>query len=392
VEKTMSAEAQQTQQSTNNKKKRKGALIILAVVFAVIGIAWLVYWFMVLRHFQETDDAYVAGNQVQVMAQVSGSVNKVWFDNTDRVRKGDVLVTLDKTDAEQAFEKAQTALATSVRQTHQLIINGKQYQATIELQKTALAQAQADLKRREPLGAANLIGREDLQHARDAVATAQAQLDVAVQQYNANQAAILNTSLENQPAVKQNAAEVRDAWLALQRTEIVSPVDGFVAQRSVQVGSQIATTTPLLAVVPEKNLWVDANFKEAQLADVRIGQPATVTSDIYGDDVVYHGKVVGLDMGTGSAFSLLPAQNATGNWIKVVQRLPVRIELNADEVARHPLRIGLSTLVNIDTTHKDGSVLATSVRSKPAYESSALALDLAPVNRLIADIIHANAG
>ena len=388
----MSAEAQQTQQSTNNKKKRKGALIILAVVFAVIGIAWLVYWFMVLRHFQETDDAYVAGNQVQVMAQVSGSVNKVWFDNTDRVRKGDVLVTLDKTDAEQAFEKAQTALATSVRQTHQLIINGKQYQATIELQKTALAQAQADLKRREPLGAANLIGREDLQHARDAVATAQAQLDVAVQQYNANQAAILNTSLENQPAVKQNAAEVRDAWLALQRTEIVSPVDGFVAQRSVQVGSQIATTTPLLAVVPEKNIWVDANFKETQLADVRIGQPATVTSDIYGDDVVYHGKVVGLDMGTGSAFSLLPAQNATGNWIKVVQRLPVRIELNADEVARHPLRIGLSTLVNIDTTHKDGSVLATSVRSKPAYESSALALDLAPVNRLIADIIHANAG
>lgn len=388
----MSAEAQQTQQSTNNKKKRKGALIILAVVFAVIGIAWLVYWFMVLRHFQETDDAYVAGNQVQVMAQVSGSVNKVWFDNTDRVRKGDVLVTLDKTDAEQAFEKAQTALATSVRQTHQLIINSKQYQATIELQKTALAQAQADLKRREPLGAANLIGREDLQHARDAVATAQAQLDVAVQQYNANQAAILNTSLENQPAVKQNAAEVRDAWLALQRTEIVSPVDGFVAQRSVQVGSQIATTTPLLAVVPEKNLWVDANFKETQLADVRIGQPATVTSDIYGDDVVYHGKVAGLDMGTGSAFSLLPAQNATGNWIKVVQRLPVRIELNADEVARHPLRIGLSTLVNIDTTHKDGSVLATSVRSKPAYESSALALDLAPVNRLIADIIHANAG
>ncbi|MEI2267088.1 multidrug efflux MFS transporter periplasmic adaptor subunit EmrA [Erwinia sp. CGal63] len=386
----MSAEAQQ--QPVNKKKKRKGALIVLAIIFAIAGIAWLAYWFIVLRHFQETDDAYVAGNQVQVMAQVSGSVNKVWFDDTDRVRKGDVLVTLNKTDAEQAFEKAQTALATSVRQTHQLIINGKQYQATIELQKTALAQAQADLKRREPLGAANLIGREDLQHARDAVATAQAQLDVAVQQYNANQAAILNTSLENQPAVKQSAAELRDAWLALQRTEIVSPIDGFVSRRSVQVGSQIATTTPLLAIVPEKNLWVDANFKETQLADVRIGQPATVTSDIYGDEVVYHGKVVGLDMGTGSAFSLLPAQNATGNWIKVVQRLPVRIELNPDEIARHPLRIGLSTLVKVDTSNKDGSVLASSVRQKPAYESDALALDLAPVNQLIADIIHANAG
>ena len=386
----MSAEAQQ--QPTNKKKKRKGALIVLAVIFAIAGLVWLAYWFIVLRHFQETDDAYVAGNQVQVMAQVSGSVNKVWFDDTDRVHKGDVLVTLDKTDAEQAFEKAQTALATSVRQTHQLIINGRQYQATIELQKTALAQAQADLKRREPLGAANLIGREDLQHARDAVATAQAQLDVAVQQYNANQAAIMDTSLENQPAVKQSAAELRDAWLALQRTEIVSPIDGYVSRRSVQVGSQIATTTPLLAVVPEKNLWVDANFKETQLADVRIGQPATVTSDIYGDDVVYHGKVVGLDMGTGSAFSLLPAQNATGNWIKVVQRLPVRIELNPDEIANHPLRIGLSTLVNIDTSNKEGGVLATSVRQKPAYASDALALDLTPVNKLIADIIHANAG
>ncbi|WP_147199441.1 multidrug efflux MFS transporter periplasmic adaptor subunit EmrA [Pantoea sp. CCBC3-3-1] len=389
----MSANAEMQQpQPANKKNKRKGALLLLAVLFVVIGVAWLVYWFLVLRHYQETDDAYVAGNQVQVMAQVSGSVNKVAFDDTDYVKKGDVLVTLDKTDAEQAFEKAQTALATSVRQTHQLIINGKQYQATIELQKTALVQAQADLKRREPLGAANLIGREDLQHARDAVATAQAQLDVAVQQYNANQAMILNTSLENQPAVKQSAAELRDAWLALQRTDVVSPINGYVSRRSVQVGSQISTSTPLLAIVPADNLWVDANFKETQLAKVRIGQPATVISDIYGDDVVYHGKVVGLDMGTGSAFSLLPAQNATGNWIKVVQRLPVRIELDPQEVAKHPLRIGLSTLVSVDTDNLEGGVLATSVRSTPAYESNALALDLAPVNQLIADIIHANAG
>ncbi|MGE9552256.1 multidrug efflux MFS transporter periplasmic adaptor subunit EmrA [Erwinia amylovora] len=386
------AEIQQPQQPANNKKKRKGALILLAVLFILIGAAWLIYWFMVLRHYQETDDAYVAGNQAQVMAQVSGSVNKVWFDNTDYVKKGDVLVTLDKTDAEQAFEQAQTALATSVRQTHQLIINGRQYQATIDLQKTALDQAQADLKRREPLGAANLIGKEDLQHARDAVATAKAQLEVAMQQYNANQAMILNTSLENQPAVKQSAAELRDAWLALQRTEVVSPIDGFISRRSVQVGSQISSTTPLLAVVPANNLWVDANFKETQLANVRIGQPATVTSDIYGDDVVYHGKVVGLDMGTGSAFSLLPAQNATGNWIKVVQRLPVRIALDPQEVAKHPLRIGLSTLVSVDTDNTDGAVLATSVRATPAYESNALALDLAPVNQLIADIIRANAG
>ncbi len=223
------------------------------------------------------------------------------------------------------------------------------------------------------------------------MATAKAQLDVAIQQYNANQAMILNTDLENQPAVKQSAAELRDAWLALQRTDIRSPMDGYVSRRSVQVGSQISTSTPLLAVVPATNLWVDANFKETQLAGVRIGQPATVISDIYGDDVEYHGKVVGLDMGTGSAFSLLPAQNATGNWIKVVQRLPVRIELDPQQVAQHPLRIGLSTLVKVDTQNKDGAALASNVRTQAAYESNALAIDLAPVNQLIADIVRANA-
>ena len=390
----MSANAENTtpQQPANKKGKRKSALLLLTLLFIIIAVAYGIYWFLVLRHVEETDDAYVAGNQVQIMAQVSGSVTKVWADNTDFVKKGDVLVTLDPTDAQQAFEKAQTALASSVRQTRQLMINSKQLQANIDVQKTALAQAQSDLNRRVPLGTANLIGREELQHARDAVATAKAQLDVAIQQYNANQAMILNTSLENQPAVQQSAAELRDAWLALQRTEIRSPMDGFVSRRSVQVGSQISTSTPLLAVVPATNLWVDANFKETQLAGVRIGQPVTVVADIYGDEVVYQGKVAGLDMGTGSAFSLLPAQNATGNWIKVVQRLPVRIELNQEDIARHPLRIGLSTLVKIDTTSKEGSALATSARQQAAYSSNALAIDLAPVNQLITDIVRANAG
>ena len=326
------------------------------------------------------------------MAQVSGSVTKVWADNTDYVKQGDVLVTLDATDAQQAFEKAQTALASSVRQTRQLMINGKQLQASIELQRTALAQAQTDLNRRVPLGNANLIGREELQHARDAVATAQAQLDVAIQQYNANQAMILDTRLEDQPAVKQAAAELRNAWLALQRTKIVSPITGYVSRRAVQPGAQISPTTSLMAVVPATGLWVDANFKETQLAHMRIGQTATVVSDLYGDEVKYTGKVVGLDMGTGSAFSLLPAQNATGNWIKVVQRLPVRIELDAKQLSDHPLRIGLSTLVNVDTTNRDGQVLSSQVRTSPAYESSARELDLQPVNTLIENIVKANAG
>ncbi|MBA0179802.1 multidrug efflux MFS transporter periplasmic adaptor subunit EmrA [Pectobacterium carotovorum] len=376
----------------NKKQQRKRVLSLLTFIFVVLGCAWLVYWFLVLRHHQSTDDAYVAGNQIQIMAQVSGSVTHVNVDNTDFVKQGQVLVELDPTDAQQAFERAKTGLANSVRQTHQLIINSKQYQANIELRQTELNKAQSDLSRREALGSANAIGREEVQHARDAVATAKAALEVARQQYQANQAMILDTPLEKQPAIQQASVEMRDAWLALQRTKIVSPINGYVSRRSVQIGARISSTSALMAVVPANHLWVDANFKETQLANMRIGQPATVIADIYGDDVVYQGKVVGLDMGTGSAFSLLPAQNATGNWIKVVQRLPVRIEIDPKQVAEHPLRIGLSALVNVDTANTEGSALAETSRTTPAYQSDALTLDLTPVNQEISAIIQANAG
>ena len=324
------------------------------------------------------------------MAQVSGSVTKVWADNTDYVKQGDVLVTLDATDAQQAFEKAQTALASSVRQTRQLMINGKQLQASIELQRTALAQAQTDLNRRVPLGNANLIGREELQHARDAVATAQAQLDVAIQQYNANQAMILDTRLEDQPAVKQAAAELRNAWLALQRTKIVSPITGYVSRRAVQPGAQISPTTSLMAVVPATGLWVDANFKETQLAHMRIGQTATVVSDLYGDEVKYTGKVVGLDMGTGSAFSLLPAQNATGNWIKVVQRLPVRIALDPHDMEKHPLRVGLSMFAKVDIRDTEGHLLPQKTVDAPRFTTDVYQNALDKADQMVAKILHDN--
>ncbi|WP_416261488.1 multidrug efflux MFS transporter periplasmic adaptor subunit EmrA [Gibbsiella quercinecans] len=387
------AETQATPQAPKNKKKtRKIAMLLLTGIFIIIAIAYLFYWLLVLRHFESTDDAYVAGNQVQIMAQVSGSVTDVNFDNTDFVKKGDVLASIEPTDAEQAFERAKTALANSVRQTHQLIINGKQYLANITLRQTQWQQAQTDLKRRIVLGNVDAIGREELQHARDAVETAKAQYDVAVQQYNANQAMVLNTPVAQQPQVLRAAAQLRDAWLALQRTKVRSPIEGFVSRRAVQVGQRITPSTSLMAVVPAHHIWVDANFKETQLENMRIGQVATVVSDMYGDNVKYSGKVVGIDMGTGSAFSLLPAQNATGNWIKVVQRLPVRIELNDREVAEHPLRIGLSALVTVDTQNRDGRVLADTVRTEPLYQTSALTLDLAPVNAIIADVIHANAG
>ncbi|CNC91774.1 multidrug resistance protein A [Yersinia frederiksenii] len=386
------AEAQIPQQPQNKKQQRKRVLLLLTVIFIMIGVAYLIYWFLVLRHHQETDNAYVSGNQVQIMSQVPGSVVSVNFENTDFVKSGDVLLTLDPTDAEQAYEQAKTALANSVRQTHQLMINSKQYQANIALKKTELSKAQSDLKRRVVLGSVDAIGREELQHARDAVESAQASLDVAIAQYNANQALVLNTPLEKQPAVEQAAAKLRDAWLSLQRTKVVSPITGFVSRRSVQVGAEIANGAPLMAVIPANEMWIDANFKETQLANMRIGQSATVVTDFYGDDVVYQGKVVGLDMGTGSAFSLLPAQNATGNWIKVVQRLPVRIALEPKQLAEHPLRIGLSSTVRVDTANTDGLVLAQTVRKDPAFVTDALSIDLAPVNQMISDIVHANAG
>lgn len=379
-------------QPNNKKRSRKLAMSLAATLFIAIGAGYAVYWFVALRHHQTTDDAYVAGNQVQVMSQIAGNVTAIYADNTDRVKKGDVLVMLDQTDARQAFERAQTALANSVRQTHQLIINNRQLKANIELKTTALNQALADLNRREALGKTGAIGREELQHARDAAASARAELEVAIQQYHSNNALVLGTPLEQHPSVLHASSQLRDAWLTLQRTKIVAPVDGYVSRRSVQVGAQITANTPLMVIVPAERVWVDANFKETQLANMRIGQPVKIISDFYGDDVVYKGTVAGLDMGTGSAFSLLPAQNATGNWIKVVQRLPVRIELDPQQVAQHPLRIGLSMDVTVDTANQEGNVLAQTPRNEVVYQTDALTYSLAPVDKLIAEIVRANAG
>ncbi|MEX5875158.1 multidrug efflux MFS transporter periplasmic adaptor subunit EmrA [Providencia hangzhouensis] len=386
-------EMQQTQTPQRNKKRqRKSALILLTLIFIIIGVGWGVYWYLVLRHYESTDNAYVAGNQVQIQSQVSGSVMTVNVDNTDFVTSGTVLVELDPRDAELALDKAKTELANSVRQTRQHMVNSRQLQANIEVKRSELNRLQNDLKRREVLGSSHVIGKEELQHAREAVVSAKAALDMAIEQYNANQAIVLNSSIEKQPAVEQAATQVRNAWLTLQRTKIVSPVDGYVSRRSVQVGSQITPSTPLMAIVPSNGMWIDANFKETQLADMRIGQPAKVITDFYGKDIVFNGTVVGLDIGTGSAFSLLPAQNASGNWIKVVQRLPVRIALDENQLEEHPLRIGLSTEVTVDTLDKNGKVLSKGMRDTPAYHTAALAVDMSPADKIVTEIINNNLG
>ncbi|AOM41633.1 multidrug efflux MFS transporter periplasmic adaptor subunit EmrA [Xenorhabdus hominickii] len=370
--------------------KRKPVLILVTFLFISAGLGYLAYWFTALRHYQTTDDAYVAGNQVQVMAQVSGSVTSIYAENTDFVRQGDILIQLDTVDAEHALERAKNILANSVRQTHQTIIDNEKLLANVALKQTQWQQAVEDLKRREHLGTTGAIAKENLSHARSHVQIAKSELDVARQKFRANKALIINTPLAQQPTIQLATTQLRDAWLTLQRTRIIAPVTGYISRRNVQVGSQIKNGTPLMVIVPTEQLWVDANFKEVQLANVRIGQPVTLISDFYGSDISYKGQVIGLDMGTGSAFSLLPAQNATGNWIKIVQRLPVRIELDARQLANHPLRIGLSMHVSVDTRNQDGEVLSKKPRQGSVYETNILSHDTEEIERLIDEIIHSN--
>ena len=377
--------------SSSNPARRKIWLAGTSLLFIVLLAGYLIYWFMVLRYQEYTDDAYVVGLQVPIVAQTTGNVTQVNFENTDLVHAGDVLVVLDKTNAELAYAQARHDLAATVRQTQELYFNRDQLGAVIAQKQVMLNQAQNDYARRSVLGQRGTISKEDLQHSREAVEEAQASLNASVQQLNATKALLKTTALADQPAVLQAADKVRDAWINLQRTEIRSPFTGYVSHRNVQVGAQVSPNASLMAIVPVEPVWIDANFKETQLSSVRIGQPVTITSDFYGDKVTFNGTVAGLDMGTGSAFSLLPAQNATGNWIKVVQRLPVRVELDTQQVARYPLRIGLSMNVTIETKNTDGPVLANVQRDTPAFKSDVLIPDLAPVNAVIAQIITDNA-
>lgn len=371
--------------------RRRLSLILLLGIFALAGGVYTYQWFTVLRHQQETDDAYVGGNTVQIAPQIAGSVTAIAADDTDTVQAGAVLVRLDPADASLALEKARTLLAETVRQTRRLMTETAQLTAVVTQRRTDLARAHGDLARRESLVKADAVTKEDLQHAREAVQASEAALRNAEEQLKANKTLLLDTPLAQQPAVERAATQLREAWLTLQRTNIVSPVTGQVARRSVQVGTRVAPGTPLMAVVPLNHVWVDANFKEVQLRDMRIGQPAVITADMYGSTVHYTGKVAGFAAGTGSAFALLPPQNASGNWIKVVQRVPVRIELDPAQVAQHPLRVGLSMLVKVDTTNTSGPVMASAPRQNAAYATTALEVDMREADAMIRQIITANA-
>jgi membrane fusion protein (multidrug efflux system) len=363
---------------------RKKALAAVAAVVALGAAAWGACYALVLSHYESTDNAYVQGNVVQITPQVGGTVLAINADDTDFVKAGQPLVTLDTADARVALDQAEAQLAQTVREVRTLFANNAALKAQIALREADVARARSDLvraqddvNRRAPLVASGAVGQEEFNHAdaqltaaKSAVAGAQSALQAAREQLAANQTLTDGTSVEQHPNVQRASARVREAYLALKRAALPAPVDGYVARRNVQVGQRVQAGSPLLTVVALDQLWVDANFKESQLQKLRIGQPVSLVADVYGRKVEYHGTVAGLGAGTGAAFALLPAQNATGNWIKVVQRVPVRVTLDPRQLAEHPLRVGLSMEVKVDVSEQGGRMLADAPRTQPVAQTT----------------------
>ena len=372
--------------------KRKRLIAVIVGVFALAGIGYATYWLTVGRYVETTDNAYVGGNVVQITPQVAGTVVAVGADDTQFVNAGQVLVRLDQADAEVALQQAEGNLAKTVRDVRNLFATTGQQRAIVAAREADVTKAQQDLARRERLATSGAVSREELEHARDAMRSAQAALTAARQQLAATSALVDRTTIERHPDVQKAAAQLKDAYLARARTALPAPISGFVSKRNVQLGQRVSPGTPLMAVVPLEQVWVDANFKEPQLANMREGQPVTLTADIYGNKVTYHGRISGFGAGTGAAFSLLPAQNATGNWIKIVQRVPVRVALDPNEVAQHPLQIGLSMEAKVDTHERGGERLPQIAQKAPEYKTNVFgSLDALAYQR-VHEIIAANEG
>ena len=387
----MSDQQTDTQTSSNNKsQQRKKGLSIFILLLLLIAIGSAAYWFFFIKGFEETEDAYVSGNQVMVSAQVAGNISKINVDNMDPVQAGDVLLELDDTNAKLSFEQAKSNLANAVRQVSQLNYTVKQLKSAVRANEITLAQAQGNLNRRMQLVKDGAIDKESFQHAKEAVELAKANLTTSQNQLGANQALLLDGPLSEQPQIQSAISNLKQAWLNLERTKIRSPIKGYVARRNAQVGQAVSVGGALMAVVTTDQMWLDANFKETQLTHMRIGQPVEIHFDLYGKDKTFNGKVVGIEMGTGSAFSLLPTQNATGNWIKVVQRVPVRIQLDPQQLAENPLRIGLSATVKVNVSDSKGETLRDQAPATTLYSTNVLQYDESAVNNLIESIIRDN--
>jgi membrane fusion protein (multidrug efflux system) len=354
-------------------RTRRRAFLILGVIVLIAAIVWAVFHFLLAKPEQETDDAYVAGDVVAITARDPGQITAIHADNTQTVKAGAPLLDLDPATADVALASAEAELARAVRATRADISKVSESGAGVVQARAQLSAATADYARRQGAAAQGAISGEELAHAADAVKVARANLNLALSQQAQSRSAVQGTDTSTNPAVLAAAAAYRRAAITRSHMHIVAPIDGVVAQRTVQLGQQVAPGTPLMAVVPLDKVWVDANFRETQLKDLRIGQPATITADMYGDDVVFHGHVIGVGAGSGNAFALLPPQNASGNWIKIVQRVPVRIGLDPRELTRNPLRVGLSVNATVDTANLGGQRLgraATQAYGRKATDGS----------------------
>lgn len=371
--------------------KRRVKLIALGLAASFGAAVYGGYWFLFARHHQSTDDAYVNGDLVQITSEVPGTVMALEADDTQGVERGQTLLTLDPADAQVAMSDAEARLARAVREVRTLFATAEELRARIADREIELQRAEDDYRRRSNLLKDGAVSSEELSHTKDTIAQMRANLSEAREQLNATTVQIDGTTVDTHPLVLTAEAAVRDAALALRRTRIFAPVAGVVARRSVQVGQRVAPGTALMAVVPLDDVWVDANFKEVQLKDMRVGQPVEVRADVYGGSVTYHGTLVGLSAGSGSAFALLPAQNASGNWIKIVQRVPVRIALDPEQLKAHPLRVGLSTTVTVDVRDTSGALIASQVRRVPIPVQPSLGDD-PDVQARIARILAANGG
>ncbi len=385
---------------------RKKALAAVAAAVVVAGIAYGIYWTLVLNHFESTDNAYVQGNVVQITPQVGGTVVAINADDTDHVKAGQLLVRLDPADARIALDQAEAQLAQTVREVRTLYANNSTLRAQIASRAADLARAQSDqaraqddVLRRSPLVATGAVGKEEFNHvaaqleaSKSGVAAAQSAVLAAREQLASNQTLTDGTAVEQHPNVLRAAGHVREAYLALKRADLLAPVDGFVAKRSVQLGQRVQAGAPLMSVIALNQVWVEANFKESQLQNLRIGQPVALAADVYGRRVEYRGSIEGLGAGTGSAFALLPAQNATGNWIKVVQRVPVRITLDPRDLAEHPLRVGLSMDARVDISKTDGRMLADAARASVVAQTSVFDQNDSAADAQVRRIIGANGG
>jgi len=391
---TQTTVAAERQPGDTRRRRLLTAVVISALV--ATGASCAFYRSDLMQQKEVTEDAYVEGNVVQVTSQVPGTVVAIGADNTDSVAAGQTLVKLNPIDAQLTLERSEAALAKTVRQVRSQYALASQMSANVELRRAELGKVQADLERRSELVHSGAVSGEDLEHAREAVRTASAALKSAEQQFVANQAFVDSTNLATHPDVLSSSAQVKEAFIAAARTVLLAPVTGIVAKRNVQVGQRVIAGTALMSIIPIESLWVTANFKESQLEHIHAGQSVLLTADAYGRSVVYRGTVIGQEAGTGSAFSLMPAQNATGNWIKVVQRLPVRIALDANEVRNHPLQLGLSMRVNVDTSVRGGNAFASSRSPAHAYETDVFEQEgkdaAATVKRIIAANTTSGAG